>query len=261
MGIGGGMTRVVKTLILVNIGVFLLQIASGGKLAIYFGLSSILVSDKLFVWQLATYMFLHGGVWHLAFNMFILWMFGREIEGMWGEKPFLRYYLACGIGGGIATFLFTMGSPIITIGASAAIFGILVAYAVLFPDRMITLLIFFVLPVTVKAKHLVMVLAGLELLHCIAGAADGIGHFAHLGGAFVGYIYLKIWKKSSSYGTTDYWDKVVLWFRAFMQSGRQQQSDETDAEVDRILEKITKTGLESLSRREKSILQKRSMKK
>lgn len=257
---GGGITKTVKTLIFVNVAAFLLQAASGGRLSGYLGLSSMHVFHNLFLWQLVTYMFLHGGVWHLALNMFILWMFGRELEGIWGEKGFLRYYLTCGIGAGIVTYFFTMGAPVITIGASGAIFGILVAYAVIYPERPITLLLFFVLPVTLKAKHLVMGLAALEFLHCASGTPDGVGHFAHLGGAVIGYLYLRMWRRRSFYSTS-YGKTILSRVGELLQRQKQKQADDLESEVDRILDKISRTGLQSLSRREKNLLHKKSAKK
>ena len=270
--LGGGMTRTIKTLILINIGVYLLEMAAGraasggNSLVEIFGLSSHThiqqtdgVSHEFLIWQFFTYMFLHGGVWHLAFNMFILWMFGRQLEDLWGQKAFLRYYLTCGIGAGVATYFFTMGSDVVTIGASGAIFGILVAYAVIYPEQLITLLLFFVLPITLKAKHLVMIIAGMELLHCISGAVDGIGHFAHVGGAAVGYIYLKMWRKATYY---DVGHRETFLSRLGEVLGRwgQRRADISEREVDRILDKISRQGLQSLSWREKITLRRRSKK-
>lgn len=263
----GSTPRIVKILIFINIGIFLLQIASGGKIDKIFGLCSHKylqqannASPVFLIWQFFTYMFLHGGVLHLAFNMLILWMFGKELEVMWGEKNFLRYYLACGVGGGIITYLFTMNSMVITIGASGAIFGILVAYAVIFPERYITLLLFFFIPITMKAKHLVMALAGMEFLFCISGAQDGIGHFAHIGGALIGYVYLKIWRRSSYYGS-GYGEGITSWWREHRKRWNQKQEYILEKEVDRILAKVSKTGMQSLSRRERDILHKKSMQK
>ena len=270
--LGGGMTRTIKTLILINIGVFLLEIAAGraasgeNLLVEIFGLCSHKyiqgtkhVSHEFLIWQFFTYMFLHGGVWHLAFNMFILWMFGRQLEDLWGNKAFLRYYLTCGIGAGVATYFFTMGSDVVTIGASGAIFGILVAYAVIYPDQLITLLLFFVLPITLKAKHLVMIIAGMEFLHCISGTVDGIGHFAHLGGGVVGYIYLKMWRKASYYDV-GHRETFLLRLGKPFSRWRQGRADISEREVDRILDKISRHGLQSLSWREKIILRRRSKK-
>ncbi len=264
------MTRTIKTLILINIGVYLLEIAagraaSGGNLLVeIFGLSSHThiqktdgVSHEFLIWQFFTYMFLHGGVWHLAFNMFILWMFGRQLEDLWGQKAFLRYYLTCGIGAGVATYFFTMGSDVVTIGASGAIFGVLVAYAVIYPEQLITLLLFFILPITLKAKHLVMIIAGWELLHCISGTVDGIGHFAHVGGAAVGYIYLKMWRKASHYDVS-YRETFLSRLGDAFSRWRQGRADVSEKEVDRILDKISRHGFQSLSWREKVTLHRRS---
>ena len=270
MLLGGGMTRTIKTLILINIGVYLLEIAGGraasgeNLLVEIFGLSSHThiqetdgVSHRFLIWQFFTYMFLHGGVWHLAINMFILWMFGRQLEDLWGNKAFLRYYLTCGIGAGVATYFFTMGSDVVTIGASGAIFGILVAYAVIYPEQLITLLLFFILPITLKAKHLVMIIAGMELLQCISGTVDGIGHFAHLGGAVVGYIYLKMWRRFSYYDAGQRETFLSRLGEVFSRWG-QRRADLSEREVDRILDKISRHGLQSLSRREKITLRRRS---
>lgn len=259
--IGGGMTRMVKTLILVNVAVFVLQMASGGRLDVYLGLNSVLVFRHLFLWQFLTYMFLHSvhNLFHILINMYILWMFGRELESIWGEKAFLRFYLTCGIGAGIISSLFTMGSPTMTIGASGAIFGILVAYAVVYPERLITVFILiFPLP-PMKAKHVVMIFAGMELLFGVSGTAPGIAHFAHLGGGVIGFIYLKVWKRRSLYGV-DYRESFLSRLRESFNRWKQNQDVILEQEVDKILEKVSKSGIKSLSRREKSILRRKSMK-
>ncbi len=266
MILGGGMTRTIKTLMIINVAVFLLQIASGWKLNEFLGLCSdkyIRGKDHLFpvflIWQIFTYMFLHGGVLHLAFNMFLLWMFGRELESLWGEKAFLRYYLICGVGAGVVTYFFTLGSSVITIGASGAVFGVLVAYAVIYPEQLITLLLFFIIPITLKAKHLVMIFAGIELLHCISGTNDGVGHFAHVGGAAVGYLYLKMWRKASFYDVGSR-ENLLSRFTEPFRRWKQYRAEVLEKEVDRILGKISKQGIESLTRREKIILRRRSRK-
>ncbi len=196
-----GLPPVLKNLILANVAVFLLQIAGGYGFNRMFGLSSPEVFGSLRIWQFGTYMFLHGNVFHIAINMFLLFMFGRELEELWGGPAFLKFYMFCGIGAGLVTYLFTRGTNILTIGASGAVFGVLVAYAVIYPERQITLFLFFVLPLQLKAKHLVMILGFLEFLHVLAGTEDGIGHYAHLGGALLGYIYLKVWRDISRHGS------------------------------------------------------------
>lgn len=141
-------------------------------------------------WQLVTYMFLHGGFFHLFFNMFTLWMFGIELEHMWGSRKFLIFYLLCGIGAGVANVLVAIPLELTapTVGASGAIFGVLIAFAMLFPNRPIYL--YFLFPI--RAKYLIAVWIGLELLLGVTGTSDGIAHFAHLGGALVGLAYMAV---------------------------------------------------------------------
>jgi len=141
-------------------------------------------------WQVFTYMFLHGGLGHLFFNMLALWMFGMELENTWGSKKFLVYYLLCGVGAGIANSLVAMmlGQTWPTVGASGAVFGVLIAFGMLFPDRPIYL--YFLLPV--RAKYFIAVYIALELFYGVSGTSDGIAHFAHLGGAAVGLIYMLV---------------------------------------------------------------------
>ncbi len=159
---------------------------------------------SFYPWQLITYMFLHGGFFHLLLNMFALWMFGAELENIWGQNRFLMYYMMCGIGAGLCNLfiapLFTSVGP--TVGASGAIYGILVAFGYLFPDR--NIYIYGILPV--KAKYLVIFYMLIEVFSVAGGTQSGIAHFAHLGGGVIGLIYLLIfYKKSSSdfFGNSD----------------------------------------------------------
>lgn len=152
-------------------------------------------------WQLVTYMFMHGGWEHIIFNMFTLWMFGRFIEYDLGSKRFLLYYMVCGIGAGLIQLLvchFT-GSMLPTVGASGAIYGLLLAFGMLHPNDIIMPLI---PPIPMKAKWAVLVFAAIELflgmrnIRSIA-SADNVAHFAHLGGALFGFLLLWYWKKSN----------------------------------------------------------------
>ena len=151
----------------------------------YFGLVPYLVIKKLYVWQLVTYMFLHGGFGHIFFNMFGLWMFGMELERTWGTREFVWYYFLTGVSAGIFSLLWNWGSTVPTIGASGAIYGILAAYALFFPDRYVYL--YFLFPI--KMKYLALILGGLEFLSMYS--QDGIAHIAHLGGMVVGFFYLR----------------------------------------------------------------------
>ena len=193
MGIGGAMTTAVKALIIANASVFifesLLRLAGfhavDDILRTLFALQPDMVYGRGYLWQLASYLFLHGDLGHILVNMFMLWMFGVEMERMWGAAKFVKYYFLTGVGAGVLTCFFSPQSR--TIGASGAIFGVMLAYGMTFPDRQI--LFWFVFPM--KARHFVLLLAGIELWVSSQYVSDGIGHFAHLGGMLFGYLYLK----------------------------------------------------------------------
>jgi membrane associated rhomboid family serine protease len=189
----------VKWLLILNIGIFiLLDVAarlSGNPIAFeinkraLFELSAVAVLKNFLLWQFVTYLFIHGGIWHLVVNMLMLWMFGMTLEETWGTRRFLKYYFICGAGAGVCVVLINAavgdwGVP--TLGASGAIMGLLLAFGVLFPDM--TVLMGFLFPM--KAKYMVMIFAAVELYSTL-GPNTGISSVAHLGGMLVGYIYLK----------------------------------------------------------------------
>lgn len=151
-----------------------------------------LQSGRFEPWQVVSYGFLHGGFNHLFFNMFALWMFGVSLERIWGSKPFALYYFVCIIGAGATQLLVQQlsGTFYPTIGASGAVFGLLLAYGVTWPENRIMLLF---LPVPIKAKWFVLIYGGVELLFGITNAMPQIAHFAHLGGLFFGAIVLWSW--------------------------------------------------------------------
>ena len=184
--LGYGLTPVIKNLMIIMGAVFLLQMLVGRWIELYFGLVPILVWRKYFLWQLLTYIFLHGDLLHIIFNLFSLWMFGGELENYWGSKKFLFYFLFCGIGAGICTVLFTPHQFIPIIGGSGAIFGILLAFAWLFPNRPI--LIYFLFPI--PAKYMVIIFGLFELYSSRSGAGGGIAHLTHLGGLAFGFFYM-----------------------------------------------------------------------
>jgi membrane associated rhomboid family serine protease len=148
------------------------------------------LGTHFFPWQLLTYMFLHGGFWHLFLNMLVLWMFGVELEYTWGSRKFLIYYLLCGLGGGVVNLLVAplLGQSAPTVGASGAIFGVLIAFGMLFPNRPVYL--YLLLPV--RAKFFVLGYIALELFYGVTGTTDGVAHFAHLGGAAAGALFLLV---------------------------------------------------------------------
>ena len=184
--LGYGLTPVIKNLMIIMGAVFLLQMLFSGWIELYFGLVPILVWRKYFLWQLLTYIFLHGDFLHILFNLFSLWMFGGELENHWGSKKFLFYFLFCGIGAGICTAVFTPYQFIPVIGASGAIFGILLAFGWLFPNRPI--LIYFLFPI--PAKYMVIIFGLFELYSSRSGAGGGIAHLTHLGGLLFGFFYM-----------------------------------------------------------------------
>jgi membrane associated rhomboid family serine protease len=177
------------------VGVFVLQYfaallgISGGVLS-GLGLWPRAVLTFPAFWQLFTYLFLHGGFMHILVNMFMLWMFGSDLERDWGTRRFLQYYFLCGAGAGVCVVLASLifgGMDIPTIGASGAIFCLLLAFVFLYPDRIILFMLIF----PIKAKYFVMIMAAIEFMYSLSGSMSGVSHIAHLGGAVVGFLYLK----------------------------------------------------------------------
>jgi membrane associated rhomboid family serine protease len=149
------------------------------------GLVPYLVITKFFVWQVVSYMFLHGDFWHIFLNMFILWMFGSKLEYTWGTREFVRYYFLTGIIAGFSILLWNFGTLVPTIGASGAVFGILAAYALFFPDDYVY--IYFLFPV--RVKYFVVFVGVLEFM--ALPAQDNISHIGHLGGMIAGFFYMR----------------------------------------------------------------------
>jgi membrane associated rhomboid family serine protease len=144
------------------------------------------------LWQPVTYMWLHSpnDLFHLLINMFMLWMFGGELERYWGSRAFLRYYLVCGIGSGIITFLFNyfIGyQHVSVVGASGAIFGLFMAYGMIFGERIVLLMFLF----PMKARTMALIMFGVTFFYTLTQSGSGISHISHLGGAIVGFLYLK----------------------------------------------------------------------
>jgi membrane associated rhomboid family serine protease len=191
----GPLTPAIKTLIIANVVVFVARwlLLRSVPVDELLGLAPVFVLQGR-VWQLVTYMFVHAGPTHLLFNMLALWMFGTELERMWGTKYFTKFYFVSGIGAGlfqvllgILPFGFAANFYLIpVVGASGAIYGVLAAYALYFPSRPIVMFLLFPVP----ARYAVMIMGGLSLFFAMSGGG-GIAHTAHLGGLVVGYLYLK----------------------------------------------------------------------
>ncbi|MGL4370574.1 MAG: rhomboid family intramembrane serine protease [Spirochaetota bacterium] len=188
-------------IILITSVIFLLQTAQtyflpSEFIAEYFALIPGYVIERGFFWQIFTYMFLHGGSMHLLLNMYALFIFGISVEDVWGPKKFLRYYLFCGVGAGISIFIISLisqgpGYYSPTIGASGAVFGLLLAFGILFPD--VEILLFFIIPI--RAKYLVVLYGGLELFFELSGGMANVSHVGHLGGLLFGIIYFALFER------------------------------------------------------------------
>jgi len=251
-GFGYRLTSGVKRLIIITSIIYLFQLFFLNQLLNLFGLIPQSVYHNLMLWQLVTYMFLHGDIFHLLFNMLALWMFGSNIEARWGTKKFVKYYFLCGIGGGITTCLLSPNSTIPSIGASAAIFGILVAYGMIFPDSVV--LVFGLFPM--KARHFVILFSIIELLACLRYTPDGIGHFAHLGGMLAGYLYLKNIFPRNHIGKSV--TKVKEMKEREIREKKKVELSLVKGRVDELLDKISSQGMDSLSKEEKDFLKKAS---
>ena len=167
----------------------------------FFGLTPHDVVQKFFLWQIVTYMFLHspGVVFHILLNMLMLWMFGGELERYWGSRAFLRYYLTCGIGAGVLSipYAYLFGTQqIVTVGASGAIYGLFLAFGIVFAERTVLFMMLF----PMKARTMALIMFGVAFFYAVTQPRGGVAHIAHLGGALVGYLYLKrAWRVGEFY--------------------------------------------------------------
>jgi membrane associated rhomboid family serine protease len=275
---------VIKMLIIVNAGVFVLLWFFGsftldgmslrGVFNEYLGLMPI--GHGFYPWQVLTYQFMHADFWHLLFNMiFGLWMFGMEVEQTWGSKKFLYFYLGCGVAAAIAQLIVApiiepsslvnpFGGGIPTVGASGAVYGVLIAFGTLFPNRYI--FIYFLLPI--KAKYFVIILIGFGVLS--VGGPGNVANLAHLGGALAGFLYLQYdirrYRINRTVGGIPGWfssgkSKQETGYRDVVEAkifdineGRKDDRSELQKRIDDILDKISRSGYQSLTDDEKKIL-------
>ena len=188
---------VTQALLLANVAVFFLERLLGGGL---FGLFALwpIGTGHFWPWQIVSYAFLHGSFEHLFFNMLGLWMFGAELEQVWGQKRYLQFYFASVVAAALTQLLVNalLGSMAPTIGASGGLFGLLLAFAMVFPNRII--LLFFVIPM--KAKYLVALYGLVELYQGVYIMNSGVAHFAHLGGMLGGLLTIRYWRRQPPFG-------------------------------------------------------------
>lgn len=184
---------IIKNLMIINGLVFLAQVTPviGNMINDYFALYPI-GRAKFYPWQLVSYGFLHGSFMHVFFNMFALWMFGMQIENAMGSRRFLSYYMVCLVGAGVIQMLvlYSTGSMAPTVGASGAVFGLLLAFGMFFPEQPIYL--YFLFPV--KAKWFVVIFGALELIYGVSNTQPGVANFAHLGGMLFGFVLIQFWR-------------------------------------------------------------------
>lgn len=271
---------VVKNLLIINVLMFL---ATFTLERFHIDLTSILglhffKASNFRVYQFVTYMFMHANFGHLFFNMFALWMFGNTLENIWGSQRFLLFYMVCGIGAGLcqeavqyiqyATQLanyatVNTGSQIITmpaylnmmntVGASGAVYGLLLAFGMMFPDSRIYL--YFLFPI--KAKWFVIGYAVIELITGLTGV-DNVAHFAHLGGMLFGLILILYWKKHGlngpNFDLTRWKGWFFKWKQNLTQKRAQKRTQKKQHDVDAILDKVAKNGYDSLTDEEKKFL-------
>jgi len=190
----GPLSPALKALIGANVVLFILQLVISG-LTDWLGLQTPAVLQRLEVWRLVTYMFLHAGIFHILFNMLALWMFGGPVENVLGERRFVIFYFACVLGAACAQlavmYLFQPGHFYPTVGASGGVFGLLLAFAVFYPHARLALMF---VPIPVPAPIFVTGYVIIELILGVTGTQAGVAHFAHLGGALVGFVLIRYWR-------------------------------------------------------------------
>ena len=246
-------TDAIKILVSVNFGIFLLQtIASTeGLFFPLFGLVPKRVWSEFMLWQPFTYLFFHGGIWHVLINMFVLWMFGSELERLWGKNHFLKFYFVTGIGAGLITMLFGLNSMIPIVGASGAVYGVLLAYGLTYPNR--TIYLYGIIPI----KSLWFVI-GIGIIAFMSSFDDisQISHLTHLSGMLIGYLMLKRPIRLNSFWFSI--RKKTMEYKIQQEEKKISQQQEIERNIDRILDKINREGFESLTDEEHNRLYKGS---
>ena len=240
----------VKLLIIINIAVFILMELSGQKNILFqmFGLVPLSVVQEYKLWQTFTYLFIHGGFIHILFNMFVLWMFGKDLEIDWGRNEFLIFYFICGICSGFITVFANINSSVVIVGASGAIYGVLVAYGFTYPNRMVYL--YGVFPL--KVKYVVLGFGAIAFVASLSITQSKVSHITHLSGMIIGIIYILFNFR---------WKNIRLWYTKIKLRSIQDKKNSHEGEenhikmqVDKILDKLNDQGWESLTSKEEEFL-------
>ena len=268
---GGPLTPVVRMLMIATAIIFVLQIlvsrlAGPGWFITLFGLSHETLFREGMVWQLFTYLFLHDGFFHLFFNLLSLWMFGGELEEKWGSAAFLKYYLASGIGAGLCIaamnyYTYNQYGNVFTIGSSGAIYGVFLAYAMLWPHR--TVYLYFLFPV--KIRTLLLIFGSIEFLGTISsatGTGGGVSHIGHLGGILAGFILMRTYpvygyasSKKPAGPSGGLISRIKKKIRLRSTSERIQTRIKAKQIIDETLAKIAREGMNSLTTEERKRLE------
>ena len=242
-------TNAIKLLVSVNFGIFLLQSLSKSEMIFFqlFGLVPKLIWSEFMIWQPVTYLFFHGGIWHVLINMFVLWMFGSELERLWGKLRFLKYYFITGIGSGMITALLNLSSITPVVGASGAVFGVLMAYGITYPNR--TIYLYGIIPI--RSMLFVIAVGFIAFVSSFDGTSR-ISHITHLSGMIIGYLILK-----RRWQFNDIWfsiRKKTLEYQIQREERKISHRQELENNIDKILDKINDHGFKSLSDKEEKQL-------
>ena len=246
-------TNAIKILISVNFGIFVLQSLSQSEALFFplFGLVPKLVWSERMIWQPFTYLFLHGGIWHVLINMFVLWMFGSELERLWGRHEFLKFYFITGMGSGLVTMLFDLQSMTPIVGASGAVYGVLLAYGLTYPNR--TVYLYGIIPI--KSIWFVLGIGFIAFMSSFNNMSQ-ISHMTHLSGMLIGYFMLK-----KSFHWSGLWFQIrkkTLEYRIQKEEKRISRQFQVERDINRILDKINQEGFDSLTDEEQERLYKGS---
>ncbi|MDP6170271.1 MAG: rhomboid family intramembrane serine protease [Candidatus Marinimicrobia bacterium] len=246
-------TNAIKVLISINFGIFILQTLSGSETLFFplFGLVPKLVWSEKMIWQPFTYMFFHGGVWHVLINMFVLWMFGSELERLWGRSQFLRFYFITGVGSGLVTMLFGLQSMTPVVGASGAVYGVLLGYGLTYPNR--TIYLYGIIPV--KSIWFVLGIGLIAFMSSFENMSP-ISHITHLSGMIIGYFMLK--NPINWGGLLFQIRKKTLEYKIQKEEKRISQQFLVERDINQILDKINHQGFDSLTQEEQDRLYKGS---
>ena len=246
-------TDAIKILVSVNFGIFLLQTVARteGLFFPLFGLVPKMVWSEFMIWQPFTYLFFHGGIWHVLINMFVLWMFGSELERIWGKGHFLKFYFVTGVGAGLVTMIFGLNSMTPIVGASGAVYGVLLAYGLTYPNR--TVYLYGIIPI--KSLWFVIGIGVIAFMSSFDNVSQ-ISHLTHLSGMMIGYLMLK-----RPVRFNDLWftiRKRTLEYKIKHEEKKVSQHQVIEREIDRILDKINREGFDSLTEEEHDRLYKGS---